>query len=97
MNKKQNKLQELNNMKKSKFVKSTLNLLEDMVIEHEQYLPNTLTMNLKDVNAVIGGKAIDEYLKEGLEAVGFKKVWFSYGDGHWMTIHNGSHRVSLGK
>ncbi|MCP1156590.1 hypothetical protein [Bacillus infantis] len=74
-------------MKNTKFVKSILAILGDMVIEHEEYEPDTLTMLVKDVNAEIVGKPIDVYIKEGLEAEGFKDISFSYGDGHWMTVH----------
>lgn len=74
-------------MEKIKFVKSILDILGDMVIEHEEYEPDTLTMLVKDVNAVVGGKPIDIYIKEGLEAKGFKDISFSYGDGDWMTVH----------
>lgn len=52
-------------MEKIKIVKSILDILGDMVIEHEEYEPDTLTMLVKDVNAVVGDKPIDIYIKEG--------------------------------
>lgn len=73
-------------MKKSKFVKSILNLLEDMVLEYQEY-HNSITMLVKDVNAEIEGKDLMEYLEKELETEGFKDISFSFGDGHWMTIH----------
>ena len=55
-------------MEKSKFVKTILNLLGDMIIEFEEYEPDTLTMLVKDVNAEIEGKELLDYIKEKLEA-----------------------------
>ncbi|MGP4109211.1 hypothetical protein [Virgibacillus sp. L01] len=75
-------------MKKSVFVKSVLNLLGDAVIEHEEHEPDTVTMLVKDVNAEIEGKDLMEYIKEELEAKEFNDISFSFGNGHWMTIHN---------
>lgn len=46
-------------MNNSKFVKSILNLLGDMVIEHREY-HNGLTMLVKDVNAEIDGRNLME-------------------------------------
>lgn len=43
-------------MEKSKFAMKLLNLLGDMVIEHEEYEQDTLTMLVQDVNAVVDGK-----------------------------------------
>lgn len=83
-------------MKRLIFIKSILNLLGEMVIEYEEYHSGTLTINVKNVNVMIGDKPMDVYIKEGLEAEGFKDVWFSYGNGHWMTIHKERHQVSLG-
>lgn len=75
-------------MKKTKFVKSVLNLLGGMVIEHHEYEPDTLTMLVKDVNAEVEGRDLMEYIKEEMEAEGFNDISFSFGDGHWMTVHN---------
>lgn len=75
-------------MKKSKFVKSVLNILGDMVIEHHEYQPNTLTMLVKDVNTKIEGSELMEHIEERLGVEGFKDISFSFGDGHWMSVHN---------
>jgi hypothetical protein len=74
-------------MKKSKFVKSVLNILGDMVIEHHEYQPNTVTMLVKDVNAKIEGRELMAYIEERLGVDGVKDVGFSFGNGHWMTVH----------
>lgn len=75
-------------MGKSKFAMKLLNLLGDMVIEHEEYEQDTLTMFVNDVNAVVDGKTLDVYISESLKAEGFLEIKFSYGDGNWMTVHN---------
>lgn len=82
-------------MKKSKFEKTILNLLGNMVIEHHEYEPDTLTMLVKDVNAEIEGRELMEYIEEELEAEGFKDISFSFGNGHWMTIHKESHQEEI--
>lgn len=74
-------------MKKSKFVKSVLNILGDMVIEHHEYQSNTVTMLVKDVNAKIEGSELMKYIEERLGVEGFKDIGFSFGNGHWMTVH----------
>lgn len=73
-------------MKKSKFVTLILNVLGDMVIEHHEYEPNTLTMLVKDVNAEIEGSELMEYMEERLGVEGFKDISFSFGNGYWMTV-----------
>jgi len=88
-NKPQRRPQFMNN---ANFVKSILNLLGDMVIEHQEY-HDGLTMLVKDVNAEIDGRDLMAYIKEGLIAEGFKDIRFSFGSGHWMTIHKESHQV----
>lgn len=75
-------------MKQSKLAKATLNLVGGFVLEHAEYEPNTITMNVKDVIALIGGKDLMDFIKGGLETVGFRDIYFTFGDGHWMTVHN---------
>jgi hypothetical protein len=75
-------------MNNSKFVKSVLNLVGDMVIEHHEYEPDTLTMLVKNVNAEVEGRDLMEYIKGEMEAKGFKDISFSLGKGHWMTVRN---------
>ncbi|WP_019156574.1 hypothetical protein [Robertmurraya massiliosenegalensis] len=79
-------------MNNSKFARSILKLLGDIVLEHREY-HDGLTMLVKDVNAEIDGRDLMEYIEEELEAEGFKDISFSIGDGHWMTIHKESHQV----
>jgi hypothetical protein len=69
-------------MKKSKFVKSVWNLLGDIVIEHHEYEPDTLTILVKNVNAEIEGGELMKYIKEKLGVEGVKDISFSFGDGY---------------
>ncbi|MFC5732527.1 hypothetical protein [Cytobacillus gottheilii] len=79
-------------MNNSKFAKSILNLLGDRVLEYQEYHYG-LNMLVKDVNAEIDGRDLMEYIEEELEAEGFKDISFSFGDGHWMTIHKERQQV----
>lgn len=75
-------------MNNTKFVNKIVKLLGDMVIEHHEYETDTLTVLVKDVNAKVKGRNLMEYIKEKMKAEGFKDISYSFGDGHWMTIHN---------
>jgi hypothetical protein len=75
-------------MNNSKFVKSVLNLVGGIVIEHHEYQTDTLMIHFKDVNAEVEGRDLMEYIKGEMEAKGFKDISFNLGDGHWMNVRN---------
>ena len=70
----------------SRLATAVLTLLDLRVIEFEEHQPNSITVNLIDVNEEIKEKNLLEYLKEELEFHGFEKVKFNLGEGNWMTV-----------
>lgn len=73
------------NMNKT-FEQLVLEFLGEMVIENECYGKNEITLNLKDVNHEVSGEPWENWLKQYLKSHNHA-VRFSYGDGHWVTVH----------
>lgn len=70
----------------SRLITTVLVLLGSQVLEFEEHQPNSITVNLVDVNHEIKEKDLLKYLKEELEFRGFEEVHFNLGKGNWITV-----------
>lgn len=72
---------------RTRLVTTVLTLLGENVIEHERFQPDSITMNLVNINKKYEGKSIDDFLVEALTFHGFEDIHFNYGDRNWLTVY----------